>query len=99
MVPVKTLDETSFNFVAPDVGAMTLENLEDFVNRVHRRAHRACWDVLRNSWGTERSYLQRDTKPKLRSAAWIQSEAARKLVCHGRVGCGQGQAVAVVVAV
>jgi hypothetical protein len=29
MVAVKTLDETSFNFVAPDVGAMTLENLED----------------------------------------------------------------------
>jgi len=27
----KTLDETSFNFVAPDVGAMTLKNLEDFV--------------------------------------------------------------------
>ena len=46
MVAVKTLDETSFNFVAPDVGAMTLENLEDFVNRVHRCAHRACviWD-------------------------------------------------------
>ena len=34
-------------------------------------------DVLGNSWGTERSYLQRDT---LRSAAWIQSEAARNLL-------------------
>lgn len=41
------------------------------------------WDVLRNSWGTERSYLQRDTKPKLRSAAWIPSDAARKLVAIG----------------
>ena len=41
------------------------------------------WDVLRNSWGTERSYLLRDTKPKLRSAAWLQSEAARKLVAMG----------------
>jgi hypothetical protein len=40
-------------------------------------------DVLRNSWGTERSYLQRETKPKLRSAAWIQSEAVRKLVAMG----------------
>jgi len=33
--------------------------------------------------GTERSYLQRETKPKLRSAAWIQSEAERKLVAMG----------------
>jgi len=41
------------------------------------------WNVLRNSWGAERSYLQRGTKPRLRSAAWIQSEAARKLVAMG----------------
>src|SRR5215469_3366603 len=41
------------------------------------------WDVLRIPWGTGRSYLQRETKPKLRSAAWIQSEAARKLVAMG----------------
>jgi hypothetical protein len=47
MVAVKTLDETSFNFVAPDVGAMALENLEDFVNRVHRCAHRVCWIRIR----------------------------------------------------
>jgi len=165
MVAVKTLDETSFNFVGPDVGAMTLKNLEDFVTsnesqtetafidapivfvgygirapeynwddykdadltgkvallflnepssndpkffkgkaltyygggaykfeETARRGaiatlviHRAdlagySWDVLRNSWGKERSYLQRDTRPKLRAAAWIQSEAAKKLV-------------------
>src|SRR5262249_5397141 len=46
------------------------------------------WDVLWNSWGTERSYLQRDTKPKLRSAVWIQSEAARKLVAMGGLDLG-----------
>jgi len=39
--------------------------------------------VPRNSWGKERSYLRRDTNPRLRSAAWIQSEAARKLVAMG----------------
>jgi len=38
------------------------------------------WDVVRNSWGNERSYLKRDTTPKLQAASWIQLEAARKLV-------------------
>jgi Zn-dependent M28 family amino/carboxypeptidase len=165
MVAVKTLEGTSFNFVAPDVGVMTLKNLEDFVTsnesqteaafidapivfvgygirapeynwddyknadltgkvallflneppsdnpkffkgkalsyyggaaykfeETARRGaiatlviHRAdlagySWDVLRNSWGKERSYLQRDSKAKLRAASWIQSEAARNLV-------------------
>ena len=165
MVAVKTLDETSFNFFAPDVGAMTLKNLEDFVTsnesqtetafidapivfvgygirapeynwddykdadltgkvallflnepasddpkffkgkvltyyggeayKFEETARRGAiatliihrtdlagysWDVLRNSWGKERSYLKRDANPKLRAAAWIQSEAAKKLV-------------------
>ena len=38
------------------------------------------WGVVRNSWGTERSYLRRDGTPKLQAAAWIQLEAAKKLV-------------------
>src|SRR5205807_458077 len=38
------------------------------------------WDVVRNSWGTERSYLERDGSPKLQAASWIQLEAAKKLV-------------------
>ncbi|HJZ66321.1 MAG TPA: M28 family peptidase [Candidatus Acidoferrum sp.] len=38
------------------------------------------WDVVRNSWGTERSYLRRDGTPKLQAASWIQLEVARKLV-------------------
>jgi len=38
------------------------------------------WDVVRNSWGTERSYLKLDGTPKLQAASWIQLEVAKKLV-------------------
>jgi len=38
------------------------------------------WEVVRNSWGTERSYLKRDETPKLQAASWIQLEVARRLV-------------------
>src|SRR5436853_2593142 len=38
------------------------------------------WEVVRNSWGKERSYLNRDAKPKLQAASWIQFEIAKKLV-------------------
>jgi TonB family protein len=38
------------------------------------------WDVVRNSWGTQRSYLQKDATPKLQAASWIQLEIAKKLV-------------------
>ncbi len=37
------------------------------------------WEVVRNSWGGESSYLKDDTDPKLKSAGWIQLEVARKL--------------------
>jgi Zn-dependent M28 family amino/carboxypeptidase len=37
------------------------------------------WQVVRNSWGRQRSYLPRDGTPKLRAASWIRSEAAKKL--------------------
>ena len=37
------------------------------------------WEVVRNSWGGESSLLKDDKEPKLKSAAWIQLEAARKL--------------------
>ena len=37
------------------------------------------WDVVRNTWGKERSYLKRDETPKLQAAAWIQLETARKI--------------------
>ena len=42
------------------------------------------WEVVRNSWGTERSYLKRDDTPKLQAASWIQLEVARRVV--GLVG-------------
>src|SRR5258708_22495922 len=42
------------------------------------------WEVVRNSWGTERSYLKRDDTPKLQAASWIQLADARRLV--GLVG-------------
>src|SRR5216684_1495715 len=42
------------------------------------------WQVVRNSWGIERSYLKRDDTPKLQAASWIQLEVARRLV--GLVG-------------
>jgi Zn-dependent M28 family amino/carboxypeptidase len=41
------------------------------------------WEVVRNSWGTERSYLKRDATPKVQAASWIQIEVARKLVGMG----------------
>ena len=41
------------------------------------------WDVVRNSWGTERSYLKRDATPRLQAASWIQLDVARKLVAMG----------------
>ncbi len=38
------------------------------------------WDVVRNSWGHERSYLQLDGTPKLKAASWVQWDTAKKLV-------------------
>src|SRR5258708_3922391 len=38
------------------------------------------WDVVRNSWGHEKSYLKLDGSPKLRAASWIRVEVAKKLV-------------------
>ena len=38
------------------------------------------WEVVRNSWGGERSYLKLDGTPKLEAASWIQEDVARKLV-------------------
>ena len=38
------------------------------------------WDVVRNSWGSEKSYLEKGSAPKLQAASWIQVEAAKKLV-------------------
>jgi Zn-dependent M28 family amino/carboxypeptidase len=37
------------------------------------------WEVVRNSWGGEKSFLKLDGTPKLEAASWIQLEVARKL--------------------
>ena len=37
------------------------------------------WDVVRNSWSGERAYLRDDPAPKLKMAAWIQLDVARRL--------------------
>ena len=41
------------------------------------------WEVVRNSMGTERSYLKRDGTPKLQAASWVQLEVAKKIVAAG----------------
>jgi len=38
------------------------------------------WDVVRNSWSGERSYLRNDPAPKLKVASWIQLDVARNLM-------------------
>ena len=38
------------------------------------------WTVVRNSWGSEKSFLKLDGTPKLEAASWIQQDVARKLV-------------------
>lgn len=165
MAGVKTLGETSFNFVGASLEVMTLKNLEDFVTnnesqtetayidapivfvgygikapeynwddykgtdlkgkvallfvntpasndpkffnakalthyggwmyKFEETARRGAiatliihrpdlagygWEVVRNSWGKERSYLKWDITPKLQAASWIKSEVAKKLV-------------------
>lgn len=37
------------------------------------------WEVVRNSWGKQRSYLKNDAMPRLQAASWIQFEAAKRL--------------------
>jgi Zn-dependent M28 family amino/carboxypeptidase len=37
------------------------------------------WEVVRNSWSGESSYLSADKAPKLQAASWIQLDVARKL--------------------
>jgi Zn-dependent M28 family amino/carboxypeptidase len=38
------------------------------------------WTVVQNSWSNEEVYLANDQDPKLKAAAWIQLEVARKLL-------------------
>jgi Zn-dependent M28 family amino/carboxypeptidase len=36
------------------------------------------WEVVRNSWSGEKSYLHIGKEPKLKAASWVQLEVARK---------------------
>ena len=47
------------------------------------------WDVVRNSWGGEKSYLEKGSTPKLQAASWIQKEVAHKLA--GMAGLDLGE--------
>jgi Zn-dependent M28 family amino/carboxypeptidase len=38
------------------------------------------WDVVKNSWGGERSYLKSEEAPKLKLGSWIQFEVARRVM-------------------
>ncbi len=38
------------------------------------------WDVVRNSWGGERSYLKVENAPKLKLASWVQLDVAKRLM-------------------
>jgi Zn-dependent M28 family amino/carboxypeptidase len=41
------------------------------------------WAVVRNSMGTERSYLWRDGAPKLEAASWVHLDVAKRIVAAG----------------
>src|SRR4029434_4423065 len=41
------------------------------------------WEVVRNSLGTDRSYLKLDGTPKLKAASWIQQDVAKRIVAAG----------------
>ena len=47
------------------------------------------WDVVRNSWGSEKSYLEKGRSPKLEAASWIPADVAKKLV--GMTGLDLGE--------
>jgi len=41
------------------------------------------WEVVRNSLGSDRSYLKLDGTLKLKAASWVQQDVARKIVAAG----------------
>jgi Zn-dependent M28 family amino/carboxypeptidase len=47
------------------------------------------WDVVRNSWGGEKSFQKLDGTPKLQAASWIQQDVARKLVAFAGLDLDQ----------
>lgn len=47
------------------------------------------WEVVRNSLGTNRSYLKLDGTPKLKAASWVQLEVAKQIVGAGGYDLGK----------
>ena len=52
------------------------------------------WDVVRNSWSAEQVALGNDKDPKLKAAAWIQLETARKLMAAANLNLDDMMAAA-----
>jgi Zn-dependent M28 family amino/carboxypeptidase len=52
------------------------------------------WDVVRNSWSGEQVALGNDRDPKLKAAAWIQLEVARKLMSAANLNLDEMMAAA-----
>jgi Zn-dependent M28 family amino/carboxypeptidase len=52
------------------------------------------WEVVRNSWSGEQVALGNDQDPKLKAAAWIQLEVARKLMSAANLNLDQMMAAA-----
>ena len=52
------------------------------------------WDVVRNSWSGEQVALGNDQDPKLKAAAWIQLEVARKLMSAANLNLDEMMAAA-----
>jgi len=42
------------------------------------------WDVVKNSWAGERSFLANDGRPKLKLTSWVQLDVARKMIGPGK---------------
>jgi Zn-dependent M28 family amino/carboxypeptidase len=52
------------------------------------------WEVVRNSWSAEQVSLGNDKDPKLKAAAWIQLEVARKLMSAANLNLDEMMAAA-----
>ncbi len=47
------------------------------------------WDVVRNSWGGEHSYLRNTNEPKLKTASWVQYDVAKKIFADSGIDIQQ----------
>jgi len=52
------------------------------------------WNVVQNSWTSEKTFLAADANPKLQAASWIQFETARKLFAASGLDLEQEMAAA-----